>query len=599
MQMKTMPSWCNPEAATLSEAVLPMTMLSHHPDPDRSPALSKGPKPVRSMLADLIDDIAADTALSQTRRRDLVSSIRSFGRAVDRDPSMIPADTTALRALIRNAHPANAGILPKRWANIRSDVTAAVKRLHPGSTKQWQASQLDGAWKVLRDAMPDPWERIRLSRLFHYLVLHGIEPEDVTTETFDAFRVWLGETTLTRNPDLVFRQTCAYWNRAMAAVPAWPQVQAPEHGRDDIYAQPIESFPASFGSELASWKAVVEGDDLLDQRAPARPLRPATVDHMTRTLMRFASGLVHADVPIEQLAGLADLVQPERFKTGLRWQLERRGGKPTPGLNQMADVLITIARMWVQVDKATLDGLRLLARRIDVRGRGLTQSNRERLRQFDDPRNVARLLALPEHLCDLARKQPVAQPAALQMQTSLAIAILLAAPIRLRNLAGLRLGESIVRTGNGAAQAVRLVIEGDQTKNREPLDYPLPVETARLMDLYLATYRPLLLRGADDGALFPGRGGAKDKNLLGQQIQKAVRSRTGLVVHTHLFRHLAGKLSLMVDPGNFEQVRRLLGHRSIDTTTMFYTGFATDAAARRYHEQVLRPEPVAPGSSRS
>ncbi|HMR33666.1 MAG TPA: site-specific integrase [Geminicoccaceae bacterium] len=269
-----------------------------------------------------------------------------------------------------------------------------------------------------------------------------------------------------------------------------------------------------------------------------------------------------------------------------------------PGLNQMADVLITIARMWVQADKAALDGLRLLARRIDCRSRGLTQSNRERLRQFDDPRNVARLLTLPEHLRDLARKQPVTQPAALQMQTALAIAILLAAPIRLRNLAGLRLGEHIVRTGRGASQMVRLVIEGDQTKNHEPLDHPLPVETARLLDLYLASYRPLLLRGADDGALFPG-GGAKSKNLLGQQIQKVIRSHTGLVVHTHLFRHLAGKLSLQVDPGNFEQVRRLLGHRSIDTTTLFYTGFATDAAARRYHEQVLRPEPAATGTSRS
>jgi integrase len=149
------------------------------------------------------------------------------------------------------------------------------------------------------------------------------------------------------------------------------------------------------------------------------------------------------------------------------------------------------------------------------------------------------------------------------------------------------------------AAAARLVIEGDQTKNREPLDYPLPADTVRLLDLYLATYRPLLVRGADDGALFPGRKGAKSKNLLGQQIQKAIRTQTGLVMHTHLFRHLAGKLSLMVDPGNFEQVRRLLGHRSIDTATMFYTGFATDAAARRYHEQVLRPEPVATRASRA
>jgi hypothetical protein len=136
----------------------------------------------------------------------------------------------------------------------------------------------------------------------------------------------------------------------MAAVPEWPQVPAPTHGRDDVYVLRIESFPPSFGRELASWKAVVEGDDLLDERAPARPLRPATVNETTRSLMRFASSLVHGGVPIEQIASLADLVQPKHFKAGLRWQLERRGGKPRPGLNKMADVLITIARMWVRVD---------------------------------------------------------------------------------------------------------------------------------------------------------------------------------------------------------------------------------------------------------
>ena len=68
----------------------------------------------------------------------------------------------------------------------------------------------------------------------------------------------------------------------------------------------------------------------------------------------------------------------------------------------------------------------------------------------------------------------------------------------------------------------------------------------------------------------------KDANLVSEQIQATIRRETGLVMHVHLFRHLAGKLSLRMDPGNYEQVRRLLGHRTIDTTTIFYTGFATE-----------------------
>lgn len=578
----------NPDPAPLSKAVLPMSTLSTSLHPDRPGHRPPRPEPAPLTLADLIDAITADLSLTQTRRRNLVSSIRTFARVLDAEPDAILTEPSTLRALLRNAQPVRIGIRAKRWANIRSDLTAAIKRLRPAPTKPWQASQLDGAWKKLRDAAPDPFERVRLSRLFQYFAQHGIEPHDVTSATFDAFLAWLHQTTVTREPDVLFRRICAYWNRAAAAVPDWPQVPAPTHGRADLYALPLASFPASFACDIAAWKAVVEGQDLLDERAPDRPLRPVTVYQTIRTLLRFASGLVHRGVPIEQIASLADLVRPDRFKEGLRWQLERRGGKSNASLSQMARVLVTIARKWARVDGPMLDSLRLIAKRVECEERGLTRGNRERLRQFDDPRNVARLLALPEHLLDLARKQSLDRSAALQVQAAVAIAILLAAPIRLRNLAALTLGEHVVRSGRGAFETVRLVIEGDQTKNSLPLDYPLPVETVRLLDRYLADYRPLLVHGTDQGALFPGYAGAKRKNFLGRQIQTAIRKHTGLVMHTHLFRHLAGKLSLQVDPGNFEQVRRLLGHRSIDTTTQFYTGFATDAAARRYHAQVLQ-----------
>jgi integrase len=192
------------------------------------------------------------------------------------------------------------------------------------------------------------------------------------------------------------------------------------------------------------------------------------------------------------------------------------------------------------------------------------------------------------------------QRAALMVQMALAISILLAAPLRLRNLAGLDIGRHVIRIGRGRQQSVRLVMEREETKNRQVLDYPLPDQTIKLLDRYLASYRPLLDTGGS--WLFPGQHGrAKRADLLSQQIQATIRRETGLVMHVHLFRHLAGKLSLLMDPGNYEQVRRILGHRTIDTTTIFYTGFATDAAARRYHEQVLlvpKPKPR-PGSKPS
>ena len=61
-------------------------------------------------------------------------------------------------------------------------------------------------------------------------------------------------------------------------------------------------------------------------------------------------------------------------------------------------------------------------------------------------------------------------------------------------------------------------------------------------------------------------------------------------------------MALSLDPGNYELVRRLLGHRSIDTTTMFYTGLESAAAARLYDAKVLamreRPDPTRSGKTR-
>ena len=78
----------------------------------------------------------------------------------------------------------------------------------------------------------------------------------------------------------------------------------------------------------------------------------------------------------------------------------------------------------------------------------------------------------------------------------------------------------------------------------EPLEFPLPPALLRLLDLYLGRHRHLL-RGKDEGWLFPGeKGGPKHAVSLAGQIKRAVRHRAGLEVHPHLFRHIAAKLLL-------------------------------------------------------
>ncbi len=89
--------------------------------------------------------------------------------------------------------------------------------------------------------------------------------------------------------------------------------------------------------------------------------------------------------------------------------------------------------------------------------------------------------------------------------------------------------------------------------------------------------------------LFPGKyAQPKRAQSLGRQISGTILRETGLEVHTHLFRHIGAFLYLSANPGAYEVVRRVLGHRSMETTTQFYTGTETKAAVRHFDANILR-----------
>jgi integrase len=159
-------------------------------------------------------------------------------------------------------------------------------------------------------------------------------------------------------------------------------------------------------------------------------------------------------------------------------------------------------------------------------------------------------------------------------------------PIGRPLLAQLDLDQNFVSPGRGRER--HLVVEPEDVKNEEPLEYPLPPESVALIERYLTEFRSRLVSPGCT-ALFPGRdGNPKSINALRNQISKAIHRYTGMRMHPHLFRHAGAKLFLDANPGGYEVVRRVLGHRSINTTTTFYTGLETAPAVRHFDETILR-----------
>ena len=115
---------------------------------------------------------------------------------------------------------------------------------------------------------------------------------------------------------------------------------------------------------------------------------------------------------------------------------------------------------------------------------------------------------------------------------------------------------------------VYLVVPEGDTKNNEPIDFELPGGDGRDRRLGTSGNTARISLRAPTDALFPGEGsGPKSARDSDAQIKAAVFRFTGLTVNPHLFRHAGAKIFLDQRPGQYEVVRQVLRHRSIETTT--------------------------------
>jgi integrase len=205
------------------------------------------------------------------------------------------------------------------------------------------------------------------------------------------------------------------------------------------------------------------------------------------------------------------------------------------------------------------------------------------LRQFADHRRVRALLNLPTKLVSVAaRAKGAPRQRAVRVELALAVAIELVLPLRMDNLAGLRLDRHIHRVGGKPL----LVIPAEETKNSNPIEAELPRDVAELLDLYVRQYRPRLLASPSPW-LFPGQsGGRRTTGGFGAQLSALIRKEAGVTMTPHQFRHLAAKLYLDRHPGDYETVRRLLAHKSLVTTMRFYRELDSALAVQRYGEVV-------------
>jgi integrase len=223
---------------------------------------------------------------------------------------------------------------------------------------------------------------------------------------------------------------------------------------------------------------------------------------------------------------------------------------------------------------------------------------RSRLRHMATPArdDRARLVAT-EDLLDLAfklmrradtRNDTLPHKRALWFRDGLMIAMLCSWAPRARNVAGTSIGTNLQRRGDIWWACFR----PDETKNKRPIEIPLPEFLNQPIKRYLELYRPSLLARADPspaGEAFwlSHRGLPLTAKEVGQRITAVTRRELGKPVNPHLFRKVIPTELAIHDPEHVGVAQALLGHADYSTTQRAYN-MARSIDAGRKHQQVLR-----------
>jgi len=535
-------------------------------------------------LADVLCHLESDAGIDPCRCREMCSAVRTIARVFGKDLGSVPALPRQLRRLLANVTAAAAGVSAGRWSNIRSLTFKALKRAGIKAMPGRYREALAPEWELLRARLPDRRFQSGLSRFMSYCTARGISPDSVIADTFVEFGAELESHSMARDPGGLYRDTCKLWNLAAAAIPGWPPLQVEVPVRRVVFALPLEEFPATFGEDVERFLSQTADPDVFND-GYCKPVRPLTVRNRRQNIMMAATALVQSGVPAAQITGLDVLVNFDHAKAALRFLYERANRERTGHLYQIATLLKTIARHHVKAGEDGIEPLRQLCRRLKPPNTGLTEKNKRFLRQFADLKNLKALLILPRRVVAVVRRGDAGRRReAVRVELALAIAVELVIPIRADNLTGLRLDRHIHRVGPKAY----LAIPAEDTKNNNAIEAELPLWLVGLLDRYLEHYRPRLI-GAPSPWLFPGENGEKrSSGGFSAQISAFIAKEAGVKMTLHQFRHFAAKLYLDRYPDGFEVIRRLLSHKSIETTMRFYRELESVLATKRYAEFVER-----------
>ena len=290
-------------------------------------------------------------------------------------------------------------------------------------------------------------------------------------------------------------------------IPGWPNVTLTEPPYAKRFTGPaLEDFPQGLRDDIDAYCERIGKRHRSASGKIFRPCKQSTIDTRRRELVAAVRAAVEAGIPLAELGSLRDLLRPDRVEIIIEYYWEKNGERPSLYTIDLASKLLALARSEALSDAEIeqLDEIRIALEQ--YRSTGLTEKNRKLIRQIAQSDVWREVVRLPQRLMAEARANSKTKPyrAAVTAQLAIAILILIRAPIRMQNLASIRIGLNLIRPG-GLGAPYMLVFPDYDVKNGVPLEFAFDENTTALIDEYIYQHRPQLMRGFNHDWLFAGK----------------------------------------------------------------------------------------------
>ena len=335
---------------------------------------------------------------------------------------------------------------------------------------------------------------------------------------------------------------------------------------------PFAQWPMA---DRAMWAAAFAAGDFLKPDGGAAHWAPATARQVQKGYAKWLGYLLLEGL-LDDIAAPSERICEEALEGFVRW-MEGQDLASTTIASRVTDLREALRVMEPAADHRLLSGLISVLRAREAPRR----DKHTRIRHPDDllQGTLGHLDGIPEG------PSPNEKIRATWYRDGLAFAFLVCRPIRLKNLADLRLGHHLCLESD--RWYCRL--DASETKEKAPFAFTLPSCLDPYLATYLGRYRPLLLGGTADDHLWIS---IRRTPMSGQAIYCNTCDLTerlfGVRINPHLLRDCAASALATEDPEHILAIARILGHASLNTTNRHYNQSQMISAVGALHDVIAK-----------